>query len=73
MYDGSWRWRALAKRHGVGVFLIAKYFFFCTMMVNYAIKNAHAVPLASACQHPENHKENQAGHSPERAVEGQRA
>ena len=34
-------------------------------------KNAHAVPLASARQHPENQKENQAGHSPERAVEGQ--
>ena len=35
-------------------------------------KNAHAVPLASARQqHPENHKENQAGHSPERTVEGQ--
>ena len=29
------------------------------------------MPLASARQHPENQKENQAGHSPERAVEGQ--
>jgi hypothetical protein len=35
-------------------------------------KNAHVVPFASARQHPENQKENQAGHSPERAVEGQR-
>ena len=35
-------------------------------------KPAHAVPLASARQHPENQKENQAGHSPERTVEGQR-
>ena len=35
-------------------------------------KNAHAaVPLASARPHPENQKENQAGHSSERAVEGQ--
>ena len=34
-------------------------------------KPAHAVPLASARQHPENQKENQAGHSSERAVEGQ--
>ena len=34
-------------------------------------KPAHPVPLASARQHPENQKENQAGHSPERAVEGQ--
>ena len=35
-------------------------------------KNANAVPLASARQHPENQKEeNQAGHSSERAVEGQ--
>ena len=34
------------------------------------LKNAHAVPLASARQHPENQKENQAGHSPERTVEG---
>ena len=34
-------------------------------------KPAHAVPLASAHQHPENQKEHQAGHSPERAVEGQ--
>ena len=32
---------------------------------------AHAVPLASARQHPENQKENQAGHSSERTVEGQ--
>ena len=32
-------------------------------------KPVHAVPLASACQHLENRKENQAGHSPERAVE----
>jgi len=30
-------------------------------------KNAHVVPLASARQHPENQKENQAGHSTERA------
>ena len=29
------------------------------------------MPLASARQHPENEKENQAGHSPERTVEGQ--
>ena len=29
------------------------------------------MPLASARQHPENQKENQAGHSPERTVEGQ--
>ena len=35
-------------------------------------KTAHAVPLASARQHPENQKENQAGHSPERTVEGRR-
>ena len=28
------------------------------------------MPLASARQHPENQKENQAGHSSERAVEG---
>ena len=34
-------------------------------------KTAHAVPLASARQHPENQKENQAGHSSERTVEGQ--
>ena len=34
------------------------------------IKNAHAVPLASARQHPEIQKENQAGHSSERTVEG---
>ena len=34
-------------------------------------KPAHAVPLASARQRPENQKENQVGHSPERAVEGQ--
>ena len=35
-------------------------------------KPACAVPLASTRQHPENQKEkNQAGHSPERAVEGQ--
>ena len=33
-------------------------------------KPAHAVPLASARQHPENQKGNQAGRSPERAVEG---
>ena len=33
---------------------------------------ARAVPLASVRQHPETQKENQAGHSPERAVEGQR-
>ena len=30
------------------------------------------MPLASARQHPENQKENQAGHSSERTVEGQR-
>ena len=36
------------------------------------LKNAHAVPLASARQHPENQKENQAGHSSERTVEGRR-
>ena len=29
------------------------------------------MPLASTCQHPENKKENQAGHSPERTAEGQ--
>ena len=34
-------------------------------------KPADAVPLASARQHPENQEENQAGHSPERAVEDQ--
>ena len=34
---------------------------------------AHAVPLASARQHPENQKENQAGHSSERTVEGRSA
>ena len=34
-------------------------------------KPAHAVPLASARQHLENQKEDQAGHSSERAVEGQ--
>ena len=34
-------------------------------------KNAHAVPLASARQHPENQMENQAGHSSERTAEGQ--
>ena len=33
--------------------------------------DVHAVPLASARQHPENQKKNQAGHSPERTVEGQ--
>ena len=33
-----------------------------------ATKPAHAVPLASACQHQD--AETQAGHSPERAVEG---
>ena len=35
-------------------------------------KPAHAVALAlaSARQHPENQKENEAGHSPERVVEG---
>ena len=32
-------------------------------------KSAHAVPLASARQRPENQKGNQAGHSTERAVE----
>jgi len=31
------------------------------MAVNCAIKNAHAVPLASARQHPENQKENWGG------------
>ena len=42
------------------------------MMVNFAFeKLAHAVPLASARQRPENQKENQAGYSSERAVEGQ--
>ena len=40
------------------------------MMMNCTIKPAHAVPLANARQHPENPKENQAGHSPERTVEG---
>ena len=40
-------------------------------MVNCTIKTAHVVPLASARQHPENRKENQAGHSSEHAVEGQ--
>jgi hypothetical protein len=41
------------------------------MMMNYTFgKPAHAVPLASARQHPENQKENQAGHSSERTVEG---
>ena len=39
-------------------------------MVNSTIKPARAVPLASARQHPENKKENQAGHSSERTVEG---
>ena len=34
-------------------------------------KPAHAVPLASARQHLESQKENRAGHSPERAMEGQ--
>ena len=34
------------------------------------LRPAHAVPLASAHQRPENQKENQAGHSSERAVEG---
>ena len=38
------------------------------LMVNFAIKPAHAVPLESARKHPENQKENQAGHSPGRAV-----
>ena len=33
-------------------------------------KPAHAVPLASGRQHPENQKVNQAGHSSERTVEG---
>ena len=33
-------------------------------------KPAHAVHLASSHQRPENHKENQAGNSPEHAVEG---
>ena len=40
------------------------------MMINCTIKTAHAVPLASARQHTEDQKENQAGHSPERTVEG---
>ena len=40
---------------------------------NCTIKPAHAVPLASARQGPENQKENQAGHSSERTVEGQTA
>ena len=41
------------------------------MMMSYTFgKPAHAVPLASARQHPENRKENQTGHSSERAVEG---
>ena len=35
-------------------------------------KSARAFPLASARQHPENQKENQAGHSSERTVEGRR-
>ena len=35
------------------------------------LKNTHAVPLASARQQSENQKENWAGHSSERAVEGQ--
>ena len=51
------------------------FFYFCFWQVEegelHGKKNAHAVPLASARQHPENQKENQAGHSPERAVEGQ--
>ena len=39
--------------------------------MSYTFGNpAHAVPLASARQHPENQKENQAGHSSECAVEG---
>ena len=33
------------------------------------LRPAHAVPLASARQRPENQKENRAGHSPERAVD----
>ena len=46
------------------------------MMANYATTTTTnpllaAVPLASARQHPENRKENQAGHSSERTVEGQ--
>ena len=42
-----------------------------TMMMNYTIfRPAHAVPLASARQHPEDQQENRAGHSSERAVEG---
>ena len=43
--------------------------------MNYAINPPtplhHAVPLASARRRPETPKENQAGHSLERAVEGQ--
>ena len=37
----------------------------------YNNKPARAVPLASARQHPETQKENQAGHSSERVVGGQ--
>ena len=45
------------------------------MMMNYTLKKRpRRVPLAnlasSARQHPENQKENRAGHSPERTVEG---
>ena len=40
-------------------------------MNEFYLKPAHAVPLASAHQRPENQKANQAGHSPERAVAGQ--
>ena len=35
-------------------------------------KNVHAVPLASARQRPQNQKENQAGQSSERTVQGQK-
>ena len=34
-----------------------------SLLLYYTHKNAHAVPLASARQRPENQKENQAGHS----------
>ena len=41
-----------------------------SLLLYCTINPAHAVPLASARQHPENQKENQAGHSSERTVEG---
>ena len=37
------------------------------LLLYYTQKNAHAVPLASARQRPENQKENQAGHSSEQS------